>query len=424
MSKHVASKLKQKIMNNEKWTEICFLLSDSVKSDISENAFEKNIIQALRVLNWKQFLNDFDIRPSFQVGASNRITPDFVMKSVNQNKLFVIEIKQPNIPLNSNFQQQLFSYMRYLKLEYGILIGQSIQIFYDGDLVKQEDPILLETIKFEHNNDRGIAFVELFDKENFDKESLKDFTLKSLKKINLKQDFKELTQKIISDNFTERLTELIKQDFISEYDGELIDSVLNEIKINIDKKPEYIQNLLIQKNYAFSQNENNRTKPGVISSIKKLITTEPKSQEEILAGLIQLFPERSEDSMRNTVKAQLGGSIQPLRIEREKNFTLIITTGFDNLKKYSIKEPIYNNSILPIELNPPSEIDFKRELLETKRAYITTFYANGTKEKKPWNANRFNETSGVLGNLRSRPEFRNGEWQDRGIVKVYVSVYE
>lgn len=162
----------------------------------------------------------------------------------------------------------------------------------------------------------------------------------------------------------------------------------------------------------------------MISSIKKLITTEPKSQEEILAGLIQLFPERSEDSMRNTVRAQLGGSIQPLRIEREKNFTLIITTGFDNLKKYSIKEPIYNNSILPIELNPPSEIDFKRELLETKRAYITTFYANGTKEKKPWNANRFNETSGVLGNLRSRPEFRNGEWQDRGIVKVYVSVYE
>ena len=223
-------------MNNEKWSEICFLLSDSVKPDISENAFEKNIIQALRFLNWKQFLNDFDIRPSFQVGASNRITPDFVIKSANQNKLFVIEIKQPNIPLNSNFQQQLFSYMRYLKLEYGILIGQSIQIFYDGDLVKQEDPILLETIKFEHNNERGITFVQLFDKENFDKEALKDFTLKSLSKINLKQDFKELTTKIVSDNFNKRLIELIKQDFISEYDGELIDSVLAELRIEIFEK--------------------------------------------------------------------------------------------------------------------------------------------------------------------------------------------
>ncbi|MHB1106146.1 MAG: hypothetical protein ACYCZ2_07275 [Lutibacter sp.] len=409
-------------MYNEKWTEICFLLSDSVKPDISENAFEKNIIQALRVLNWKQFLNDFDIRPSYQVGASNRITPDFVIKSVDQNKLFVIEIKQPNIPLNSNFQQQLFSYMRFLKLEYGILIGQSIQIFYDGDLVKQEDPILLETIKFEHNSERGLAFVELFDKENFDKEALKDFTLNSLKKINLKQDFKDLTKKIISDDFTARLTELIKQDFISEYDGELIDSVLNEIKINIDKKPEYIQSALIQKNYTFSQNENNTTNPGVISSIKNLITTEPKSQEEILAGLVRLFPERSEDSMRNTVRAQLGGSSQPLRIEKEKNFTLIITSGFDNLKKYSIKEQSNNNSILPIELNPPNESDFKRKILETKRAYITTFYANGTSVRKVWNANYFTETSGVLGNLRSRPEFRKGKWQENGIIKIFVSV--
>lgn len=38
--------------------------------------------------------------------------------------------------------------MRQLKLEFGILIGQGIQVFYDGDLAKQDDPVLLETIKF------------------------------------------------------------------------------------------------------------------------------------------------------------------------------------------------------------------------------------------------------------------------------------
>ncbi|HEY9168918.1 MAG TPA: hypothetical protein VIN72_05485 [Lutibacter sp.] len=409
-------------MKQDKWNEINFLLSENIKTDISENDFEKNVIQALRVLDWKEFLGDFDIRPSFQFGAANRIMPDFVIKSATNQKLFVIEIKQPNIPLTSTFQQQLFSYMRHLRLEYGILIGQSIQIFYDGNLANQEDPILLETIRFEKNNEKGETFVELFNKENFNVESLKNFTIEALKKINLKQDFKELTKKVISENYTERLIELIKQDFISEYDGELLDSVLNEIKINIEKKSEYIQSPLIQKNYTFSQNENNRTNPGVISSIKNLITTEPKSQEEILNGLVQLFPERSEDSMRNTVRAQLGGSIQPLRIEKEKNFTLIMTTGFDNIKKYSIKEPLYNNSVLPIELNPPNESDFKRKLLETKRAYITTFYANGTSERKKWKANSFRETSGVLGNLRSRPEFRNGKWQELGIIKVFVSI--
>lgn len=229
-------------MNNDKWNEICFLLSENIKSDISENSFELNVIQALRVLGWKQFSGDFEIRPSYQIGAANRITPDFVIKSSNNHKLFVIEIKQPNIPLTSTFQQQLFSYMRQLKLEYGILIGQGIQIFYDGNLAEQEDPVLLETIRFEKNSEKGENFVQLFSKENFKTELLKEFTLNALKKINRKEEFKKLKNKILSDNYKDKLNELIKQDFISEYDGELIDSVLAELRIEIIEKNMPINN--------------------------------------------------------------------------------------------------------------------------------------------------------------------------------------
>lgn len=328
-------------MNNDKWNEICFLLSENIKSDISENSFELNVIQALRVLGWKQFSGDFEIRPSYQIGAANRITPDFVIKSSNNHKLFVIEIKQPNIPLTSTFQQQLFSYMRQLKLEYGILIGQGIQIFYDGNLAEQEDPVLLETIRFEKNSEKGENFVQLFSKENFKTELLKEFTLNALKKINRKEEFKKLKNKILSDNYKDKLNELIKQDFISEYDGELIDSVLTELRIEI-----------IEKNMPI----NNSNTP---------------------------------------------------------------------IKQYSQpKEFNYSSTILPIELNPSGEDEFKRKLLLTKKAYITIFYANGTNEKKLWKANSFRESSGVLGNLRSRPEFRNGEWQKRGIIKVFVSINE
>lgn len=220
-------------MNNEKWSEICFLLHDNIKADITENDFEQCVIQALRVLNWKEYLGDIDIRPSFQIGASNRIIPDFVIKSKDNQKLFVIEIKQPNIPLNTTFQQQLFSYMRQLKLEYGILIGQGIQIFYDGNLSSQEDPVLLETIKFEKDSKSGGMFIELFDKLNYNRESLESFTKKALKKIDKKKDFKILTSKILSNDFIDEINPLIKQVFIGEYDGELIDSVLSNIKIEI-----------------------------------------------------------------------------------------------------------------------------------------------------------------------------------------------
>jgi len=328
-------------MNNDKWNEICFLLSENIKSDISENSFEQNVIQALRVLGWKQFSGDFEIRPSYQIGAANRITPDFVIKSSDNHKLFVIEIKQPNIPLTSTFQQQLFSYMRQLKLEYGILIGQGIQIFYDGNLAEQEDPVLLETIRFEKNSEKGENFVQIFSKENFNTELLKEFTLNALKKINRKEEFKRLKNKILSDNYKDKLNELIKQDFISEYDGELIASVLTELRIEI-----------IEKNIPI-----------------------------------------------NNSKTQIKQYSQP-------------------------KEFNHSSTILPIELNPSGEDEFKRKLLLTKKAYITTFYSNGTNEKKPWTANSFRESSGVIGNLRSRPEFRNGEWQKRGIIKVFVSINE
>lgn len=330
-------------MNNEKWSEICFLLSVSIKPDISENAFEKNIIQALRVLNWKQFLNDFDIRPSFQVGASNKITPDFVVKSADQNKLFVVEIKQPNIPINSNFQQQLFSYMRYLKLEYGILIGQNIQIFYDGDLVKQEDPILLETIKFEHNNERGLAFVELFDKENFNKEALKDFTLKSLAKINLKQDFKELTKKIVSDDFIERLNELIKQDFISEYDGELIDSVLKELRIKIFDKN--ISN--INSNIPSNQDSNPKVfnSSGTLENIndkdytKYFFNGQSLGKNRLVLAVIKNYIDKNPNTTFSQLKLRFPDSLQG-----QETFT---TENAAKLKK-SRRNFIKSSELIPL----------------------------------------------------------------------------
>jgi hypothetical protein len=166
---------------------------------------------------------------------------DKQFKSTGKERLFVIEIKQPQLQINTGFQKQLFSYMRQLKLEYGLLIGQSIQIFYDGVLSKQEEPVLLDNIKFERNSEKGKIFVELFCKENFSLKSLQSFALKSLEKINREKDFKQLTNQILSEDFKKRLFNLMKQEFISDYDGELIESVLDELKVEISSKNQVIE---------------------------------------------------------------------------------------------------------------------------------------------------------------------------------------
>lgn len=81
-----------------------------------------------------------------------------------------------------------------------------------------------------------------------------------------------------------------------------------------------------------------------------------------------------------------------------------------------------NESYLPITLEPSDPDLFKQKLLLTKQATIETFYSDGGIESTSWNASRFSASSSVFGNLRSRPEFRSGNWQAKGIIKAHVKV--
>ncbi|MBU4538036.1 MAG: hypothetical protein KJ689_05570, partial [Bacteroidetes bacterium] len=80
---------------------------------------------------------------------------------------------------------------------------------------------------------------------------------------------------------------------------------------------------------------------------------------------------------------------------------------------------VANDSLLPIELYPPDIDEFKELLIQYKSAIIQTFYLNGTTDKKLWNAKNISESSNILGNLRSRKEFRR-ENRTGNIQKVIV----
>lgn len=77
---------------------------------------------------------------------------------------------------------------------------------------------------------------------------------------------------------------------------------------------------------------------------------------------------------------------------------------------------------LPIFLEPSDPELFKDQLLTSKRAEIEITYSDGRIEPKLWKANKFSPSSSVLGNLRSRPEFRFGRWQSEGIQSVRVTI--
>lgn len=93
-----------------------------------------------------------------------------------------------------------------------------------------------------------------------------------------------------------------------------------------------------------------------------------------------------------------------------------------NVLEQNESNSMNNNGILPIYFYPEDTIEFKELLLSNRSAYITIYFNDGNTDKKEWTANRFNENSDLIRNLRSRPEFRQGNWQDANIQKIEVEI--
>ncbi|MYF10808.1 MAG: hypothetical protein F4229_07460 [Gammaproteobacteria bacterium] len=79
-------------------------------------------------------------------------------------------------------------------------------------------------------------------------------------------------------------------------------------------------------------------------------------------------------------------------------------------------------NVLPITLDPPDRIAFRDALLRSREARILEVYRDGRTVARRWEARKMSESSNVVGNLRSRPRYRKGEWKRRGIESLIVAV--
>lgn len=77
---------------------------------------------------------------------------------------------------------------------------------------------------------------------------------------------------------------------------------------------------------------------------------------------------------------------------------------------------------LPIVLEPSPASAFRTALLRQGHAWIVEIYRDGRREIRRWNAGRMSESSGILGNLRSRPRYRKGAWEPLGLKSLIVSM--
>jgi hypothetical protein len=79
-------------------------------------------------------------------------------------------------------------------------------------------------------------------------------------------------------------------------------------------------------------------------------------------------------------------------------------------------------NIPKVVLNPSNAEEFKRELINQKKAEITWIYADGSESIKAWNVARFDSTSNVFYNLYSKDEWRNRKKKKKALVEVQVRI--
>ena len=139
--------------------------------------------------------------------------------------LFVIELKRHVL---HEGQEQLFSYLNQLKIDLGILVCDKLYI-YDFDYTAKENSYSVLEIPFIQDNPNGSRFVELFSKDNFDKQKIKDF----IKECNENKDIVNEIKNEITSNLA---SELLKKYFKEKYTEIDIDKILAEYTVSVSKK--------------------------------------------------------------------------------------------------------------------------------------------------------------------------------------------
>lgn len=252
------------------WNDICFRIKNK-NQFASERDFQIIAETLFEKIGWLQYKREIVTQKVIPVGASNNVKPDIIIEN-NGKRLFVIELKKPNIAMSERNIEQLISYMRLLKLNFGILLGETLQVYYEIPNDNKEPQKIIE-ISFNNDSSEGIKLLKLLSKNDYSYENIKKYCEDKLiinEKIGKSKKYVEI---LCSEEGKEIIVNILKEKLSTEYQEEIIESILNEININITKKTEILQP--IQTFIVKSNNQNYVNKP--LENIDRLTPNEAKN---------------------------------------------------------------------------------------------------------------------------------------------------
>ncbi|MDE7457183.1 MAG: hypothetical protein K2M96_10855 [Prevotella sp.] len=245
----------------EKWNLFVHSLLEDKKTGVEEAIYHKTIERQFQHLKWLPYQDEICHKLNIPIGNNGYIQPDILITR-DGKKQFVIEVKHPQHIQIAKDRDQLVSYMRQLKLEVGIYIGEHIEIFYDKP--KSENAISVLTIPLEYDNKRGVRFVELFSKERFSQETIIQFCEERIKEMRHQESLNKIKENLLN-QAQQQITESMKMYLMEKYGNTFtendIANMLGTIEFTATLKGSLQQNTAIIPQTIFQNNRQIPPKP-------------------------------------------------------------------------------------------------------------------------------------------------------------------
>jgi len=235
----------------DKWNEICFLIRKHKEKKSNEDFVQNEVENIFEKLGWSRYRNEIISKQPIRVGAVNSVIPDIVINNGKEN-ILVVELKKPNQCSLAKYIEQLISYMLLLKLNYGIFLGDNIQVFYD-DPSDKEKPIKIFETSFVENNLEGKEFFDIISKPNFSFEQLQNFCDLKLEQVTDQKIANELIDKLESKEGVEKLYAYLREDLLKNYNEGIVKFVLENLSVNINKQYNELSNVVNKTNLLSSK---------------------------------------------------------------------------------------------------------------------------------------------------------------------------
>ncbi len=204
-----------------KWKEICYLMT--INKTSAENLFQSEIVNIFEKLGWSRFNKEIEEKRKIDIGSANSLKPDIIVKN-DEKDLFVVELKKPTAKYTERNDSQLFSYLRQLKLNVGLLINDRIHVFYEDRNCRV--PVEIMNIEFNDNAQDGLKFIELFSKQSFTLEALINYCKNQIQSL-------DVVDYLTSDEYKSKIIEFIKVDTSEKFSKDIIEIALKSIEIEV-----------------------------------------------------------------------------------------------------------------------------------------------------------------------------------------------